>query len=776
MIIALSRPRLVLAGTPDPVIEAIVNLMPDYSAGRRLHALYVNKVQSALPGNYSQLFGTGPAFRTVFFRDWQPDPLLATADETGLSPSWWRDFAVVVLCQAIVELGSDIRGQMLPGTIDGDVSSYNRTLRARSSGAYAKVLAATYEPLIALLRQVDRGTARRRFHDSLLDNVINRQLWYQSGQWTSPDWEMFNQYAKYLTLGASDADVDMLIGELLAAGLPIPASVNQRGWRSYAEQLREKPAVDLADIRNACSGPVTQPTYVQAYGQGGPIRMPNGNCYEFTANGQPGAEYRRPPGSSCFAGDTQVLDGTGHAVPLRELERGDTVLTRDGVATVAYLARPLRGDRPLYRLTGGGPVFTATHPFLNAAPATPGQAVPKVLSGQPNALAWDVPTLSEAGIGVLEAGSLVFSRAAGRQETPATVPVAGVEQVTPTDDDACLYDVRLAAEPGSRAEFWAGSGDRFYLVSPEYPVLEDAGPAAATVVAVMAGLLAAAGPDETGWPGWIVDRVGEIGAGIFHDALTQALATTPSFGAPEPPGPVPERIDRLYRELGGAPAETASVVASLFDGLLATTGQWLASVVALGWRTCLLPGGEIVAVTVFDLALTPDSPVRAEAEIRLDIAVTGRSSTTGTCLWDRRGRANTPFHRYFDQIFHLDAAGSDQPVDLTFTVTADGAATPALSAQAPGAVRDATQALQSVPVRDAFGTTVGVLRFDTRRLGRDTAAQELAVSGLWTDEAAQAYADALGVAMVEPILSGLRQPRPAVAHGRTRGGAAAARS
>ncbi len=99
MIIALSRPHLALAGTVDPVIEAVVNLMPDYSAGRRLHALYVNKTQSALPGNYSQLFGTGPSFRSVFFRDWQPDPLLATVDDAGLSQPWWSDFAVTTPCE-----------------------------------------------------------------------------------------------------------------------------------------------------------------------------------------------------------------------------------------------------------------------------------------------------------------------------------------------------------------------------------------------------------------------------------------------------------------------------------------------------------------------------------------------------------------------------------------------------------------------------------------------------------------------------------------------------
>jgi hypothetical protein len=742
MIIPMSRPNIALAATVDPVIEDLVNLMPDYSAGRRLHSLYVNRLQSALPGNYTQLFGTGPSFRGVFFPDWQSDPLLAVADETGLNQAWWSGFAVAVLCQAIAEMGSEIRGQMLTDKISTDVRSFNNTLRASSSRAYAKVLATAYTPLATLLQQVERNTAMARFHDSLLSNVISRQLWYQAGMWTSPDWEMFNQYAKYIALGASDAQVDTLIGELVAAGLPVPASVSQQGWRTYAEALRDKPTINVDDIRGACAKPISTSTFPPTFSASGGVAMPNGNCYEFTASSQPGSPYRRPPSGSCFTGHTEVLDGTGSAVPLRQIKRGDTVLTRDGTATVAYVATPLHADRPLYRLTGGGPVFTGTHPFLNA---DPGDAEPRLLAVEPGLLAWSVPTLSENGIGVLEAGSLVFSRG---QVAPVPTTVAGVQQVNKDCGDY-LYDLRLA---GPRQEFWAGDGKRFHLVAPEYPVLDEAGPASVAVVAVMEGLLGTCTP---AWPADIVDTVNEFGPGIFHAALAQALATTPSFGAPSPSGSAHDRIDYLYRELGDATTETSSVVASLFDGLLTSVGQWLGSVVALGWRTSLLPGGDVLAITVFDIALTPNSPIQADATIRLDVGVSGRHATDSGLMWNRRGRDNTRFHHYFDQILHLDM--TKDPVDLSFTVTTDGAAVPALFAEAPGAVNAVGETLQSTQLRDASGSVVGTIRFDTRRLGHEAAAQELVHSGLWTDDKAHAYANALGGAMVEPILSKLRQ-------------------
>jgi hypothetical protein len=323
----------------------------------------------------------------------------------------------------------------------------------------------------------------------------------------------------------------------------------------------------------------------------------------------------------------------------------------------------------------------------------------------------------------------------------------------PHEEDTHLYDLRLVAGTGARQEFWAGDGERFYLVSPEYPILDEAGAAATTVVAVMEGLLRSGGPDHAGWPARIVDQVDRFGPGIFHEALTRALATTPSFGAPAPPGRLHDRIDRLYHDLAGAGAETAAVVASLFDGLLAASGQWLSSVVAVGWRTSLLLGGDVIAVTVFDIALTPGTPLAAGTDLRLDVTVTGRTSTAGTSMWDRRGRANTRFHHYFDQIVHLDAAADDRPTGLSFAVSADGATLPALWAAVPDALGSAPHALRSAPLADASRTEVGTIRFDTRRLGREAASRELAESGRWTEATAEAYANALGTAMAEPILS-----------------------
>ncbi len=499
MLIAIARPAIALANTDDPVIESLVNLLPDYSAGDRLHELYVNKMRSALPGNVSRMVGTGPSFRSVFFPNWRSDPLLPLVGNTGLDDGWWSNFSIAVLCQAITEMGSKIRGQMLADKIDSDVTAFNNTLRGRSARTYARVLAETFDPLVSLLRQVNPSTAKGQFRQSLLDNVLTRQLWYQAGMWQSPDWEMFNQYAKYIALGASDAEVDTLIRDLEARGLPIPWAVGVNEWRSYAQELRNKPYVTVDDIRSESAGAITETLYEPNLA-GTLTAMPNGYCFEFTASSQPGNPYRQAPGGCCFTGDTQVLNGNGDPVPLRHIRPGDTVLTRDGTATVAFVPRPLRSGRRLYRLAGGGPVFTETHPFLNGAPPDP--VTPAVLALAPRSLAWSVPTLSEDGIGTLATGATLLTRAPGAGQPVVPLPVAGVgevvEEMADGDDDPCLYDLNLVVRSGARQEFWAGQGDRFHLVSPEFPVLDQAGAAAITVVAIMEGLFAAGGPDLSG--------------------------------------------------------------------------------------------------------------------------------------------------------------------------------------------------------------------------------------------------------------------------------------
>jgi len=747
MLLVMPTARATLAGSVDPTIDAMVNLMPDFTAGQALHNLYVNKAMSALPGRYSQMIGSGPTFLSIFYPGWSPDSLLgAVGTDTGLNDDWWREFSVALLCQTFAAVGSRLLKQLKVGDINRDVTAWNDVLRGRSARLYARVLAERYTPFADLLKKVDRAAAKPRFRQALIDNIINRQLWYASGLWTSPDWEIFNQYAKYIALGASDQEVDALADDLERGGLPMPAEVKRATWRSYAEEFRLKPRVDSDDLRAMATPGILKTTYSPSP-HGMSAGLPEGNCYEFTANSQPGSRYRESPSSCCFTGDTQVLDDQLRPVPLSRVRPGDRVATRDGVGTVAFVARPLRDGRPLHRLGQDGPTFTATHPFLNAAATAADGQQPALLALAPQQLGWMVPTLASGGVALLDDKALVYRRAPHAAAQAVAPPPAIIRDDAP--DEANLYDLNLVTDTGGAQSYWAGSGDSFYLVAPEFPIIDAAAQWAPAVVSLMEGLNRRGLPQarSADWLRRLTATLQTYGLAVFQGGLVAALASN----VPTPPTePLESRVNRLFEAMAHKDLAENAGFAILFDAFLATTAPWIASSVALGWRDFSALSGDLLAVTVFDMSLSPETPLPPDRLVKLDVRF-GADAPVAE-MWDRPGRANTRFHHYFDQLLHYDLLQSGGPEELLFSASVDGAPIPSLFARVPISLRDAPYGFRSAPLLDASGRLIGTLNFDYRRLSPQIAGREMAARALWTNDAATAFANGLGAAMVDRVL------------------------
>jgi hypothetical protein len=335
------------------------------------------------------------------------------------------------------------------------------------------------------------------------------------------------------------------------------------------------------------------------------------------------------------------------------------------------------------------------------------------------------------------------------------VNVITVEPARQQTPGGSLYDLNLAITTGVRQEFWAGKGGQFYLVAPEFPVVDQAGAAAVAIVATMEGLVAAGGSNLSNWPSSLPDLVHQFAAAIFDAGLDHALHAVPSFGSPAPQEPLFERIGKLYQALHPVDPAGANSLAALFDGFMSTIVPWLTASVAMGWRQPPENSGDVAVVTVFDMALTPESPIPAESLIRMEVSVKGQSESVSSSMWNRGGRANTRFHHYFDQLLHLESSKIVSMADLEFAVTINGAPIPSLLGAAPLVVGEGGHRFQSAQLLDAAGTVIGSIRFDSRLLTQAMAQHELTQSGLWTEVAAEAYANAIGKAMVEPILTTL---------------------
>jgi hypothetical protein len=125
-------------------------------------------------------------------------------------------------------------------------------------------------PLAALLAALKAEGAAAEgtsmFREAMLRNVKVRMLWYAEGWWTNPDWELFNDYAKYMALGARAAEVDELIEEMVKVGLPEVAGVEKSNWRQYTQYLQGQPAFDHSSI-----DAIVRDTVLGSYSYMGPV-------------------------------------------------------------------------------------------------------------------------------------------------------------------------------------------------------------------------------------------------------------------------------------------------------------------------------------------------------------------------------------------------------------------------------------------------------------------------------------------------------------------------
>lgn len=791
----------VLNTAVSDTVERMMLALPDLTFGDRIHDIYVNRLQGALPGT---------DFRMIFYPSWQPAQL---ADEvsgaTGLYDDWWADFSVAVLCQSMWYLTSSLKPQLLQGDIDGAVNACNAALRTRSGRVYALALARFFGPFKQEYDAVrDRAATLAEYRRGLLENVGMHRIWYAAGEWKNPDWELFNHIAKMLALGASEGDIDSLIGELDAAGLPIPPTVTVQTWRSYTAYMSRN--VDHADTDGPARGGILKTTYYS----GMPIftpsgmptgsrGMPEGNSFKFTARTQPGNRYRRAPGGgSCFSGNARVLMEGGSALAIREVRAGARVATPRGTREVAFVSTPLRAGRPLHALNGMDFGFTATHPFAN------GNAGAAFLCVDPVEARRLIPTFGHVGVGVLAEGTRVLQPVGADGAAAEPVRVVSVAPYdAPDADDPHVYDLVLHPDEEGIPLYWVGDGSRFVLTAPELPVLTAAPHAAGVLMAAMergmpalTEALAGTGLRVEAKPPAAVNAVtsADVGRGVDPQAAADAggmFERLTLFGAAGLAGAVGGAAERAggAGDRGGNPAEregrallSGAALSNRPEDAPATTpweqvGGFLASLgalegvenvvfgaafetlssrlvdeaemaVALGWREFTGGAGEVVALSVGGLLLDaghahPAGALRGVVEV-----VVGDMVRETHALPGGLGRESTAFAHYFDQVVYLRTpAGTAGGARLDFTFYSPGARIPlfAASAYLPD-VLDPYRRFQP-PVEAGDRTVHGELHLDLRCITAQAAARERELAPRWDSAARAAYAGMLGQTLGEVV-------------------------
>ncbi|KML43838.1 hypothetical protein VL15_37110 [Burkholderia cepacia] len=484
--------------------------------GSRARAIYVNRIQGATPGNYSQLFGTGRSFRSIFFSNYAPDAEAGNlASLVGFSDDFWRQFSVAALCQQMYAVTSSLRRQLLIDDIDRDIAAWNASLRAHGAHWYAYVAAVTDGVIKSALAPfsrtaVDMAAARTDYIRGLTSDAwINmKRTQDATGNWPDRDWELFHHWIKLVALGARDAEIDSTISTVVSKGLPVPQQLMAGNWLGWSNwMLQNLGGADLSDATGAMLKEVCN-TYP---GSQWPSCMREANSYEFTANSQPGSRYRHVPGGSCFAPGSMVVLADGTLKAIESIRSGDEVRTPRGKRSVVLRAAPMRSDRPLFRFAGVDFAFTSGHPFLIHASKAGSNG--EYAAVNPEHLAASIPGFNQFGIrrlGADGAPDLIChapeGEAALRPVQPRDIEPAPLEGVE------TLYDLVLEPDGDDRSEYFIGDRTTQLLVSSELPRFLSA---PATTAVMLHLLKECAGPALS-----ILHRVPDT---AVHDLLNIAL-------------------------------------------------------------------------------------------------------------------------------------------------------------------------------------------------------------------------------------------------------------
>ncbi|QBR04366.1 hypothetical protein [Paraburkholderia pallida] len=734
--------------------------------GGRARAIYVNRIKGATPGNHSQLIGTGPSYRSIFFANYVDDAEAGNLQRfVNLADDFWRRLSVAALCQQMHAVTSSLRPQLLIDNINRDIDAFNADLRARGARWYAHIAAVTdgviKDALAALSRTpADLASAKADYIRGLTSDAwINmKRAQDASGNWSDRDWELFHHWIKLAALGASDTEIDATISTTVGKGLPVPESLKAGNWLRWSNWMPQR--IGGGDLSDATGAMLKEICRVYP-GARWPSCLREANSFEFTANGQPGTGYRRAPGGSCFAPGAMVVLTDGTLKPIESVQVGDEVRTPRGTRRVMLCAAPMRSGRPLFRFAGVDFAFTASQPFLihstNAGTAGEYAAV------NPERLAASVPSFNQFGIRGLEREStpdLVCHEGEGihRPDQPRAIEPAPLEGVD------TLYDLVLEPDEEGRSEYFVGDRNSQFLVSSELPRFLSAPATTAATLHVLKECasevlaLLALVPDPA-----VHDLLALALESLAHDLLPAAAASSPSPRAANSTG-----VLQLAR---GTSADLTTAVcafttrfaaantlgydqrmAAFLDLFLSTFAQQFHAAIRQGWRRFeLAPEDEdaVLAVSIHGLELFGSVHAPALSDAVLSLTLECGARTIGQTLPVDVAASTTGFLYAGDGAAYF--RGWRQAVDATpparLRVT--------LQRRSDGQKADCSSDVHSpfpgssgfvslcAPVLAGDGRPVGRVCLDVRCVAEPVRAQEEAARAAWTQADEAAFAERL---------------------------------
>ncbi|MGG6311509.1 hypothetical protein [Paenibacillus macerans] len=761
----------------DQAVERLFAALPNVGtneAGEAARSVLVNRMKGATPGRATTPYigVQGKKFIEIFFphysvQNYQGD----VSAVTGLPDDFWSGFSVAVLCEAMWNITSDLRPQLMIDRIRQAVASSMGRVHVSATAWYTHMLSR-----IGVQRELS-AIPENRYPEAaaIYIGALRNPAWiqakivqYESGTWTNRDWELYHHWVKLAALGAGDAAINETIQYLVSRQLPVPDEVRAGVWRAYRRWLSGD--IGWGDVRgDATGGILREECYVY---NGIPSCMKESNSFEFTAHSQPGNGYRQTPSSSCFERGTLVLMSDGTKQPIENVKAGQSVLTPAGPKTVLMVSTPLRARRPLYRFQDSGFRFAATHPFVNYRSLHDAAAQPAYLCVDPLALINMVPTLSTFGVAPLQEAVGQLCRYGDNGISGMSVPP--IVGSTDEQEGDVLYDLIVDFSHTGRSEYYVGDEHFMVLASSEIPRFHRSPEGAHAILALLQGsrdtVLKAMEPVSDGdFADVLQVALTAVSQALLKEVLAQ-WQNESGHGAALAEAGFPGDSSRNIRGMqalevnvsdaltlftavdnGCAVALYQGRMGTLYDQLAAQFGMPFIAAIDLGWRNMARVDetmATLLSVSVYALELDGGYRLPEEATLELHCSLLYEGARFDGTL--PVFSADDAFCHTFDQSLYFDmwrpqAEGCYWSLQFQLVDRSTGEAACATSPQPlPNSFGRGLRIMKTL-VQAKDGSQCGQITFDARPLNDLIYAQETAARGQWTADKKHLLAEAIGL-------------------------------
>lgn len=249
---------------PD-CVKTIILARPDYRmAVEKARDYCLDLAIRALPGAVrDSLFASyqpkGYVYDFIQSRADVPDyggmPYLLPGALRGSDESWWREYCIGLVAHAILSGTKETAKRLSREKVEKFLKEREQQMDQFMYLVYAESYVNNIDNTLKYAwRDAQRMVreAAQQYCEILKSSATMHEVWAASGMWADIPQELYHHYIKLTSLYLPPAQIDALIRDLKAKGLPVPAALDAGIWYQYAGMRDNRPWLAADELLPLC--------------------------------------------------------------------------------------------------------------------------------------------------------------------------------------------------------------------------------------------------------------------------------------------------------------------------------------------------------------------------------------------------------------------------------------------------------------------------------------------------------------------------------------------